>query len=250
MNKDVSESVGDPKAGAANRTEDVKTVQGLLNVQTVEDRRSDRFLAVDGSLGSATLAAIGEFQRRHGLPQIGLIKRGDAAIHALASFSGPHGMRASSAGIDLIKGYEHFRSKPYDNDGTAGNTTVGYGHLLHPGIINHSSSEKKFENGITKAEAENLLRGDLATAEGEVNSSVHVPVTQGQFDALVSLAFNVHPGEFRNSTLIKILNRGDYIGALKQFAEWVRVKARSGKYETSRGLEARRTREEEMFGHR
>ncbi len=46
MNRDISDSVGDAKSGAANRTEDVKTVQGLLNVQIVEDRRSDRFLAV------------------------------------------------------------------------------------------------------------------------------------------------------------------------------------------------------------
>jgi lysozyme len=205
---------------------------------------------VDGGLGSATLAAIGEFQRGHGLPQTGLIKRGDATIRALANFSGPHGMRASQAGIDLIKAYEQFRGKLYDNDGTAGNTTIGWGHLLHPGRINHSSSEERFKNGITKIEAENLLRGDLATMEGEVNSSVHVPVTQGQFDALVSLAFNVHPGEFKRSRLIKMLNRGDYIGALKQFGDWVKVKVRSGKYETSRGLEERRHDEEEMFQRR
>ncbi len=95
-----------------------------------------------------------------------------------------------------------------------------------------------------------MLRGDLATVEDEVNSSVHVPVTQGQFDALVSLAFNVPRGEFRRSTLIKMLNGGHYIGALKQFGDWVRVKARSGKYETSRGLEERRRGEEELFRRR
>ena len=58
MNRDINHSVGDSKLGAANRTEDVKTVQGLLNVQIVKDRRSDHFLAVDGRLGSQTLVAI------------------------------------------------------------------------------------------------------------------------------------------------------------------------------------------------
>ncbi len=156
-------------------------------------------------------------------------------------------MRASQAGIDLIKRYEQFRSKPYDNDGTAGNTTIAYGHLLHPGRINHSISEERYKNGISRIEGESLLRGDLVTAEREVNESVLVQLTQGQFDALVSLAFNVHPGEFKHSTLIKLLNRGDYVGALNRFGEWVRVKVRSGKYETSRGLEQRRRDEEELF---
>ncbi len=173
-------------------------MQGLLNVQMVRDRRGDRFLAVDGRVGDETLRAIGEFQRRHGLAQTDLIKRGDATIHALASFSGPRSLRASQAGIDLIKRYEGFSDTLYDRDGSAGNTTIGWGHLVHPGRINHSNSEEKFNNGVSKTEGESLLRGDLGTAEGEVNSSVHVPVTQGQFDALVSLAFNVRPGEFRN----------------------------------------------------
>jgi lysozyme len=233
-----------------NRDEDVKTVQGLLNVQIVKDRRSDGFLGIDGRIGSATLGAIDEFQRRHSLPRNGLIKSGDAVMRALGSFSGPRGMRASQSGIDLIKRYEQFRSKLYDNDGTAGNTTVGWGRLVHSGRINGSKSEEKFKDGITKIEAEHLLREDLATAESEVNSSVHVSLAQGQFDALVSLAFNVHRGEFMNSTLVMLLNKGNYLGALKQFSEWVRVKARSGRYETSRGLEERRRDEEELFRRR
>ena len=88
MDKDIRDSVGDPKLGAVNRDDDVKTVQGLLNVQIIRDRRSDRLLAVDGRVGSETLTAIGEFQRRQGLPLALLINRGDATIRALTSFSG------------------------------------------------------------------------------------------------------------------------------------------------------------------
>ena len=159
-------------------------------------------------------------------------------------------MRASQSGIDLINRYEQFSATLYDHDGTAGNTTIGWGHLVHSGNINQSSSEEKFKNGITKIEAENLLRGDLVTAEGEVNSSVRVPVAQGQFDALVSLAFNLRRREFMSSTLLKLINRGDYIGALRQFDRWVRVEIRSGNFETSRGLQDRRRSEEELFQRR
>ena len=51
LNTDIRDSVGDPKKGAVNRDEDVRTVQGLLNVQIVKDRRSERFVAVDGRVG-------------------------------------------------------------------------------------------------------------------------------------------------------------------------------------------------------
>jgi GH24 family phage-related lysozyme (muramidase) len=53
-----------------------------------------------------------------------------------------------------------------------------------------------------------------------------------------------------SSTLLKLINRGDYIGALRQFDRWVRVEIRSGNFETSRGLQDRRRSEEELFQRR
>ena len=86
MDTDIGDSVGDAKKGAINRTKDVETVQGLLNVQIVKDRGSDRFVAVDGRVGSETLAALAKFQGGHSLALTGLMKRGDATIRALAHF--------------------------------------------------------------------------------------------------------------------------------------------------------------------
>jgi lysozyme len=241
MNKDVSDSVGDPKAGAANRTEDVKTVQGLLNVQMVKDRLSGRFLAVDGRLGSQTLGAIGEFQRRHRLPQTGLIKRGDATIHALASFSGPRSMRVGQAGLDLIEKQEGYSPTLYDRDGTAGNTTIGWGHEVHPGKINHSASEEKFKNGITRLQAEQLLRGDVSVTENRINSRIRLPLTQNQFDALASLVFNIR-AHFDRSTLLRLLDRGDYLGAASHFKDF-----QNAHHKLVPGLPDRRRAEEELF---
>lgn len=94
---------------------------------------------------------------------------------------------------------------------TGGVWTIGYGH-----------TGKDVREGLTipLSEAERLLTVDLRVAERHVNEAVQVKLTQNQFDALVSFVYNVGGGAFRSSTLLKLLNAGDYEGAANQFPRW------------------------------
>lgn len=65
-----------------------------------------------------------------------------------------------------------------------------------------------------------MLREDLVVIESAVRRCIRVPITQGQFDALVVFSFNVGPGAFCGSTLVKKLNAGDCLGAAKEFIRW------------------------------
>src|ERR1039458_6568245 len=89
-------------------------------------------------------------------------------------------MSLSSNGLDFIKDYEKLRLKEYKDQ--AAYETIGYGHKLLPG--------EDFSKGITKDQALTLLKQDVQTAVGQVNSALKVSVKQNQFDALVGLAFN------------------------------------------------------------
>jgi len=86
------------------------------------------------------------------------------------------------------------------------------------------------------------MRHDLIEFEHTVNSSVKAPLNQNQFDALVSLAYNIGSSAFKSSTLVKKLNAGDYKGAADQFNVWVNA---GGK--RMQGLVSRRDREKLLF---
>jgi lysozyme len=107
-------------------------------------------------------------------------------------------MTLSSKGLDFIKRHEGFSGQVYPD--SAGNPTIGYGHLIKPG--------ENFDQGITQERAAALLRQDVQRAVGEVNAALEVPVTQNQFDALVSFDYNVGAKNLRNSTLLANLNSG------------------------------------------
>ena len=83
---------------------------------------------------------------------------------------------------------------------------------------------------------------DLKKFESTVNSAVTVPINQNQFDALVSLAYNIGTGAFKESTLLKKLNLGDYKAAAAQFAVWNR-----GGGKVMQGLVNRRAVERKLF---
>jgi hypothetical protein len=92
---------------------------------------------------------------------------------------------------------------------------------------------------ITEDEAEKLLQKDLVRFEDSVNTLVKAPLTQGQYDALVSFAFNCGTSAFAESTLLRLLNSGDHKGAAEQFKRW-----------TNKGLAGlirRRKAEETLF---
>lgn len=161
---------------------------------------------------------------------------GDGApVTAVAQTSGgqsPSGMSLSQNGLDLIKGFEGLRLNAYQD--SAGVWTIGYGHTgpdVRPGM------------SITQAQAEQLLRQDVARFEQAVRDNVRVPLTQNQFDALVSFTYNVGEGALQDSTLLRKLNAGDYAGAQTEFGRWVYAGG-----ERLEGLERRRAAEAALFG--
>lgn len=123
-------------------------------------------------------------------------------------------MRVSDKGLRFIARWEGFRSTAYKAHPNEKYLTIGYGHY-GPDV---TSGER-----ITEARALKLLRKDAAVAEGAVDKYVKVPLTQGQFDALVSFTFNVGVGGLRSSTLLRLLNRGRKRTVPRQLLRWVMV---------------------------
>lgn len=120
-------------------------------------------------------------------------------------------MKTSPKGLDFIKRAEGMRLDAYQC--SAGVWTIGVG---------HTKGVKKGDK-ITEAQALEWLIDDVIPCEIAVNELVKVPISQGAYDALVSLIFNIGRGAFASSTLIKLLNRGDYTGAAGQFERWCRA---------------------------
>lgn len=118
-------------------------------------------------------------------------------------------MRISQNGLELIKEFEGFSATPYVCAG--GKVTVGFGHT------NTASMKMK---PITKRDGEALLKQDLREAEATVERLVKVDLTQNQFDALISFVFNVGAGALAKSTLLKLLNKGNYEAVPAQLMRW------------------------------
>ncbi len=119
----------------------------------------------------------------------------------------------TEAGLDLIKRFEGFSPKIYICP--AGYPTIGYGHV----VLAHEQDQ--FAGGVTQAEATELLRKDVRIAERAVLRLISVPLTDGQFDALVSFAFNLGAGALQRSTLRRKVNRGEHEGVPEELMKWV-----------------------------
>lgn len=139
-------------------------------------------------------------------------------------------MRTSQKGIDLIKKFEGCRLEAYKCP--AGIWTIGYGHTkgVKDGMI------------ISREQAKEFLREDLKVYEKAVESCVKVPLSQNQFDALVSFCYNCGSGALKTSTLLRLLNEGKYSEAGEQFLRWNKA---GGKVLV--GLTRRREEERELF---
>lgn len=147
----------------------------------------------------------------------------------------PSAMKTSSSGIDMICGFEGKRLVAYD-DGV-GVWTIGFGTTVYPNGV-----KVKRGDTCTDAQAKQYMQHDLIKFEKAVNDSVTVPLNQNQFDALISLAYNIGTGAFAKSTLVKKLNAGDYKGAAEQFLVW-----NKGNGKIMQGLVNRRQREKGVF---
>ena len=137
--------------------------------------------------------------------------------------------------IDAIKEHEGLRLVAYLD--SVGVWTIGYGDT-GPDVVKGLV--------ITKEQAENRLRKRLVEFEGYINRAVKVKLTQNQFDALVSLVYNIGPTNFNTSTLLKKLNAGDYAGAADQFLVWNKGRV-NGKLQVIDGLTNRRKKERLAF---
>jgi len=147
----------------------------------------------------------------------------------------------SAAGLKFIEQQETVGGQPnltvYDASGKEhlGDWTIGYGHKVKPG--------EDFSQGITADQAGGLLQADVQTAVNAVNSALRFPTsTQGQFDAMVSLAYNIGGRAFADSTLVQRWNGAGVVEQPDLFTRWSRT---GGAF--SPGLSARREEEYALF---
>ncbi|MDR3741461.1 MAG: lysozyme [Terracidiphilus sp.] len=141
-------------------------------------------------------------------------------------------MKLSAAGLDLIKRSEGFRSRTYFD--AAGFPSIGYGHRLE-----HT---EHYPGDITESQAEIILLWDVREAEQAVGHMVKVPLSQGQFDALVDFTFNLGSARLSSSTLLRELNQGHYDLAANELLRWAHCGA-----EELDGLKARRRAERALW---
>ncbi len=139
-------------------------------------------------------------------------------------------MEVSARGLRLIQYHEGLRLTAYKD--SAGVPTIGYG----------STKGVQMGDEITETQALELLEADVERHADGVRESVDVPLTQHQFDAVVSLTFNIGIGAFKRSTLLRRLNDGDYQGAADEFLRWKHAGGR-----VLRGLVRRREAERKLF---
>jgi len=141
--------------------------------------------------------------------------------------------------LDLIKKWEGF--VPIAEPCPAGYPTFGYGSIRH-------GDGRKVKNGdvISRSEAEELLKAECDHFTDTVRQSVQVPLTQNQFDALVSFTYNLGGTALQGSTLLKKLNAKDYSGAAEEFLRWNKI-TKDGVKVPLQGLTNRRQEEKALF---
>ena len=145
-------------------------------------------------------------------------------------------MKTSQIGLDLITGFEGLRLIPYFDSAMV--PTIGYGSTRYEDGARVTMKDK----AITQAQAKTLFMNTLTTYEAAVNRNVKVPISQNQFDSLVSFTYNLGEENLRTSTLLRKLNVRDYKGAADQFPRWNKAAGR-----VLNGLVRRRAAERELF---
>ncbi len=151
-------------------------------------------------------------------------------------------MKLSNHGEAVIKKFEGLRLNAYRD--TAGVWTIGYGSTrYHDGKLVRPGDKLANE-----AQADALFRNTLGQYEEAVNTLVKVPLTQNQFDALVSFTYNEGTGALKGSTLLRLLNEGDYHSAAGHFSAWNKITdPETGRKIPSNTLTSRRSQERALF---
>ena len=145
--------------------------------------------------------------------------------------------KTAKAGIDMIKLFEGFRSKPYKCP--AGIPTIGYGATFYPNGKKVTMTDAE----ITEVQATELLSHMLVNFEKYVDSYCVDTITQNQFDALVSFCYNLGPANLKASTLLKKVNANPQDESIRlEFMKWVKAGGR-----TLAGLVKRREAEANLY---
>lgn len=139
-------------------------------------------------------------------------------------------MRTSQRGLSLIKSFEGLRLRAYQD--AVGVWTIGYG----------ATRGVKAGMSISKEQAERMLLNDVQCFEPEVQRLITAPLNQNQWDALLSFTYNLGAANLESSTLRRLLNAGNYLGAAEQFLRWNKA---GGK--VLAGLTRRRQAERDLF---
>lgn len=144
-------------------------------------------------------------------------------------------MKMGPEGLALLKSFEGWRAKAYRD--SVGVLTIGYGHtsMAGPPTVKRGMT-------ITKAEGEKILKRDLKKYEQAVSDAVKVDLSQEQFDALVSFTYNVGPGNWRKSSVLRMVNAGRFDAVPARLMLWNKAGGR-----VLRGLTRRRAAEGELF---
>lgn len=164
-------------------------------------------------------------------------------------------MKISDNGINMLKRfegsvkigarhviYDDKTGRPVNSDKELpAGATIGYGHLI--------KSDEDFKHGITERQATEILRSDISTAERAIKDNITIPLSQNQYDALVSLAYNIGAKNFANSTVVKYVNDSNYYNAKYPTLEsaWMAWNKSGGR--EMAGLTDRRQQEFNLFNN-
>jgi lysozyme len=153
-----------------------------------------------------------------------------AAIHITNNYTHieENIMAIAESTLDFITKEEGFRNKAYKD--SKGLLTIGVGHLI-------KADEPHLEDAVlTDAQVKDLLKSDLKWCSEAVETSVKVPLTQAQFDALYSLCFNIGETNFKKSTVVRKINEKDLKGAADAILMWNKPAVLQKRRERERAL--------------
>jgi len=146
-------------------------------------------------------------------------------------------MKLNKECLDLIASFEGLSLKPYLF--SAKKATIGYGNTYYK----DGRKVTMLDSSITKEQALELLKVIADSFAKQVSSMVTAPLNQNQFNALVSFTFNVGASNFKNSTLLKLVNKDpNQLAIANEFLKWVNAGGQKIK-----GLENRRIRESQIY---
>lgn len=215
-----------------------KTLSELNSSQVKELQTALNFIDTpagpeDGICDEKTIKAFADFklstyQKEPNLIGVGSIK----ALQDRINNQPKKITKISDDGIKMIANFEGKRNSKYLD--AVGLPTIGIGHLIKSGEV--------FNSVLTDQEVFELFRKDVSGFEKAVARLVKVKINQNQFNALVSFAFNCGIGALESSTLLRVLNEGNYQLAADNFLKWDK-----GDGKTIYGLTLRRQKERELF---